>query len=96
MSRLSVRVLVAIVWALLPHAVGAQVPTPTARAVRATQPPRVDGRLNDPAWVAAPVIEGFRQREPQAGVDVSEPTSVRIVYDDTTLYIGAEIGRAHV
>jgi hypothetical protein len=36
-------------------------------------------------------VDGFRQREPQEGAPASEPTSVRIIYDETHLYIGADL-----
>lgn len=64
---------------------------PTASAYRTTTPPRVDGRLDDGVWAAATPIGGFRQREPDEGADASEPTTVRIVYDQTHLYIAAEL-----
>lgn len=62
---------------------------PTARAVRATPPPVVDGRLDDPAWADAPVLDGFVQREPAQGAPVSERTEVRVLFDDQALYVGA-------
>ena len=65
--------------------------TPTARAIPALRPPVIDGRLTDAAWVAAPVVEGFAQREPTEGAAVSEPTIVRITYDQTNLYIAADL-----
>jgi hypothetical protein len=77
---------------LLAIPAAAQVPeTPTAQAQRVTSPPRIDGRLDDAVWQTAPPITGFRQREPQEGADASEPTTVRIVYDQTNLYIAAEL-----
>ncbi|MEQ1730442.1 MAG: carbohydrate binding family 9 domain-containing protein, partial [Vicinamibacterales bacterium] len=64
---------------------------PAARTIPALRPPVIDGRLTDPAWTAAPVIEGFAQREPTEGAPVSELTQVRIVYDQTNLYIAADL-----
>jgi hypothetical protein len=58
------------------------------RAVRVEEGPRIDGRLNDPAWQAAPVIDGFRMVEPRPGEAPSERTEARIVYDAHSLYIG--------
>jgi hypothetical protein len=73
----------------------AQVPEmPTARAGRVTAPPTVDGRLDDAAWQGAPVVSGFRQRDPQEGDDATEVTTVRIVYDQSNLYIGALLADA--
>ncbi len=48
----------------------------------------VNGLLTEPAWQAAPVDDGFRQREPVEGAAPTEVTEVRVVYDETTLYIG--------
>ena len=85
----STLVAVAGIVLLTPSALRAQ--TPAARAVPALRPPVIDGRLTDPAWTAAPVIEGFAQREPTEGAPVSEPTQVRVVYDQTHLYIAADL-----
>ena len=54
---------------------------PVADARRISTAPRIDGRLDDAAWQTVLPITGFRQREPQAGADASEPTTVRIGYD---------------
>jgi hypothetical protein len=88
------QVLVAAVAALtgLGGAAAAQTPEPpvaTARAV--TVAPRVDGRLDDAAWTTAPPITGFKQREPQEGGEPTEGTVVRVVYDQSTLYIAATL-----
>lgn len=70
---------------------GAQQAPPQAQARKVTAAPRIDGRLNDPAWQGVAAIEGFKQREPDEGTDASEPTFVRVLYDDANLYIGAEL-----
>jgi len=62
---------------------------PVLRAVRATHPPAVDGRLEDSAWAAAPVARGFRQADPHQGRGAEQDTEVRIVFDDEFLYVGA-------
>jgi hypothetical protein len=53
----------------------------------ATSPPTLDGRLDDAAWLEAPVAGGFTQKEPAEGQPASEATEVRVVYTPTTLYI---------
>lgn len=60
----------------------------TLAAVRASTPVVVDGRLSDAAWQAAPVAGGFVQAEPRQGEPATEATEVRVVFDDTHLYIG--------
>ena len=63
--------------------------TPTARATRAAGPIRLDGRPIEPAWAAAEPITTFTQTDPEEGRPASQPTEVRILYDDEALYIGA-------
>jgi len=53
--------------------------------------PAIDGRLDDAAWAAAPVLTGFTQKEPKEGEPATERTEVRIVYDDHALYVGARM-----
>jgi hypothetical protein len=83
-ARLLAAILVVIAPAVAPFALRAQ----EIKAVRVEQGPRVDGRLNDPAWQAAPVIGGFRMVEPRPGEEPSEKTEARVVYDAHSLYIG--------
>ena len=64
---------------------------PLAEAVRAQGPVHIDGRLDEPAWALAPVIDGFRQIDPDEGAPVSRRTEVRILFDDDALYIGARL-----
>ncbi len=50
--------------------------------------PRLDGALSEPVWLEADSAGGFRQREPREGAPASEPTVVRVLYDDGALYVG--------
>ncbi len=62
---------------------------PSLAAVKVEQAPAIDGRvLGDRAWDAATAGGDFRQVAPTAGAPMSERTEVRVVYTDTTLYIG--------
>ncbi|HEY3356517.1 MAG TPA: DUF5916 domain-containing protein [Polyangia bacterium] len=88
-------ILLLLLLLLLPAAAGADAAAASApaaagtlRAVRVTTPPVVDGRLDDPAWSAAPVHRGFVQRQPAEGAAATEDTEVRFVYDDRALYVG--------
>jgi len=69
---------------------GSSGATPRSIAVAAavTNPPVIDGRLDDAAWVRAVPMTGFTQREPRDGQPASEPTEVRVVFDDEALYVG--------
>ncbi len=73
-----------IAMGALPFALRAQDVT----CVRVEEGPRIDGRLDDKAWLAAPVIDGFRMVEPRPGEDPSERTEARVVFDAHSLYIG--------
>jgi hypothetical protein len=53
--------------------------------------PRIDGRLDDPAWGDAPPATSFTQVEPEDGAAPSESTEVRIVYDDEAIYVAARM-----
>jgi hypothetical protein len=63
-----------------------------ARAARvANGAIRLDGNLGEAAWNAAPAITDFVQREPVEGASPTDPTDVRIVYDDDAIYVGARM-----
>jgi Domain of unknown function (DUF5916) len=63
---------------------------PHARAVRVTRAPKLDGKLDDDAWRAAPPAAAFTQKFPNEGAPPTEHTVVRIVYDQDALYIGVD------
>src|SRR5262245_50206048 len=52
---------------------------------------KLDGVLDDAAWASAAPISDFVQKEPNEGAAPTERTEVHIVYDDTSLYIGARM-----
>lgn len=52
---------------------------------------KLDGLLDEAAWRQATPITDFVQKEPDEGAAPRERTEVRIVYDDTSLYIGARM-----
>lgn len=52
---------------------------------------RLDGRLSEDPWAAAPPILDFVQREPVEGAPPSDRMEVRFLYDDTALYVGARM-----
>ena len=64
---------------------------PPARAVRASGAIVLDGRLDEPDWQAAPVASGFLQRDPDQGQPATEPTELRLLFDDHALYVGARL-----
>src|SRR5579862_7138839 len=67
----------------------------TMRATRRHGPIVLDGRLDEPDWLAAPVATAFVQQMPHDGAAASERTEVRILYDDDALYVGARMYDPH-
>ena len=49
----------------------------------------LDGRIDEAAWLRATSISDFTQQEPVQGNEPSEPTEIRVVFDEDHLYIGA-------
>jgi len=58
------------------------------KAGRVQQAPKIDGSLSEPAWQSVVPFSGFRQFEPEANAEPSERTELRILYDESNLYIG--------
>jgi hypothetical protein len=63
----------------------------TISAVRITQAPKIDGKLNDAAWHGIPVVTGFKQLAPFPGKSAHQKTDVQLVYDNTAIYIAATL-----
>jgi len=58
------------------------------RAVRVPEGPRIDGGLSDPVWQSAVPYSDFRMVEPRPNDTPTERTELRILYDDSNLYLG--------
>ncbi len=85
-------VLALAVLAAAPSAQAAQTaPLKTLEAVAISEPIRLDGVLDEPAWALAKPGTGFVQREPDTGQPASQETEVRVLYTPTVLYIGLEL-----
>ncbi len=68
--------------------------SPNERHVRAShisEPIKIDGRLDEPAWARAEAATDFRQQEPQEGAPATEKTEVRVLYDSKNLYFGIRV-----
>jgi hypothetical protein len=53
-----------------------------------SDPIKIDGRLDEPAWSQAEPATDFRQESPTEGAPASEKTEVRVLYDAKNIYIG--------
>ena len=62
----------------------------SAKAIRVTTPPIIDGHINDAVWDEAFKIDQFVQREPNPGQAVSEKTIVSVCYDNNYLYFAVK------
>ena len=58
--------------------------------VRVHTAPHVDGTLDDAVWQTVPASDGFTQSFPKDGAPPSEPTRVRVAYDDDNLYVAID------
>lgn len=64
--------------------VALQTPNPELKAVRVATAPVIDGKLDDAAWVDAPIAGLF---DVDTGEPAALPTEVRFRYDDTHVYV---------
>jgi hypothetical protein len=97
----SLLLIVSAIVLLTPNVLLSQTPAPAghqherpitiSRAVRTDAPIQLDGRLNEPGWSTAPITDSFTQIDPSEGQPASQRTEVRVMYDDTFLYIGARL-----
>ena len=67
--------------------------TNAASAIRITTPPKIDGILDEAIWQSPPTFVGLTEYLPVFGVKeaAGEITKVWVYYDDTGIYIGAEM-----
>lgn len=61
----------------------------TLQAIKTAQAPKIDGSLSDAAWANIPAATGFTQNYPSAGQPASQQTKVKILYDNSAIYVGA-------
>jgi hypothetical protein len=63
----------------------------SVRIVHVDTAPVIDGRLDDPAWSRASVIEDLHELQPTEYAEPSERTTIYLLYDDEALYVGAKL-----
>jgi hypothetical protein len=63
---------------------------------RATSPITIDGKINDPAWDAAPWTDAFVDIEGDKQPKPRYRTRAKLLWDDEALYIAAELEEPHV
>ncbi|HEY2512043.1 MAG TPA: DUF5916 domain-containing protein, partial [Polyangiaceae bacterium] len=62
-------------------------PAPHLAAVRVATPPVIDGRLDDAVWAQARATSAFTQKYPNDGAPPTDPTTLRVLYDDEAIYV---------
>ncbi len=68
---------------------GQPAAAPSLAAVATQEAPLLDGVvLGDPVWDGAAPATDFRQTQPDEGAPASERTEVRLVFTESTLYVG--------
>ncbi|PKO96097.1 MAG: hypothetical protein CVU14_11240, partial [Bacteroidetes bacterium HGW-Bacteroidetes-9] len=68
---------------------------PTAKIVRTTEAPRIDGNINEPVWETATTLTEFRQHSPVFNANPSFPTKVLLLYDNEAVYVAAILSDPH-
>ena len=63
----------------------------TVRAVRLTEPFRLDGTLDEAVYETVPSVGGFLQQLPDEGAPTTERTEAWVFYDDQQVYVGARL-----
>ena len=61
---------------------------PRIHILRISDPIKIDGHLDEPAWSQAEAATDFRQESPTEGAPASEKTEVRVLYDNKNVYLG--------
>ena len=92
MKRLRILSLLAILLASTTSArgqsSGAPVRAITAVHLQAAERLTIDGRVTEDAWRRAAPASDFRQQDPNNGEPVTEPTEVRVIYDEHRIVLG--------
>ncbi len=74
----------------------AYVPPKHYLCYRAARPPKIDGKLDDPAWRAAPWTDDFVDIEGERRPKPRFRTRAKMLWDDAYFYVGAELEEPHV
>ncbi len=92
------RVLFRIIFLILflsPHFIFSEVVPKTYTARTLSSVIKIDGIPDDSAWISANVADHFIQLEPLEGADVTQETTVKLLYDNTAIYVLAQMHDSH-
>ncbi len=68
----------------------------TVRAIRLTEPLRVDGKLDEEMYAQAKSIGGFTQVEPKPGAPASQRAEVWMAFDRSNFYVSLKLHEDHL
>jgi hypothetical protein len=63
----------------------------SVRMIRAATAPVIDGKLDEPAWAGAALIDDLHQTAPIEYAAPDERTEIYLLYDDDALYVAARL-----
>ena len=66
-------------------------PRPIAQAAKRDGDVNIDGKLSESAWAAATPVTEMLQFEPNEGAPASERSEIRVLYDQSAVYVGARL-----
>ncbi|MCK5055931.1 MAG: carbohydrate binding family 9 domain-containing protein [Candidatus Aminicenantes bacterium] len=94
MKLINVKKITFLILLFLPLFISASLPDPketkTIRAIRTTEPIKIDGILNEKTWQQEGYSD-FIMSDPHDGEQPTERTEVRVAYDDKALYVAARL-----
>ncbi len=84
--RLGVLIVVMFLGQLL---FGQSIDKKEMQITRIDQSIKVNGDLDEGAWLSAPVYSDFTQNSPEPNIPAPQKTEVKILYDNVNIYVGA-------
>jgi hypothetical protein len=63
-------------------------------AMKVVEKVTIDGRLDEPEWLLAPVAGNFIQNEPEEDAPATQQTEIRVMYDQDNLYFAINAKQA--
>ncbi len=84
-----------ILFMLIISTAGSQDVQKNFSAMRTPLAPKIDGKLNELQWLDAEPAKDFIQYDPYNAAKPSQPTVVKIMYDDRAIYVGAMMYDSH-
>ena len=65
------------------------------KAFRSTLPFKIDGELSELDWQNAPIANDLVVNQPAPGTKPSQRSEIKVIYDNTAIYIGATLYDTH-